>query len=94
MDIFFIDYKNFSESETEYIIKHFGKDYKLPKRQKEYAFGRFLVKTVCEKFYCKPNSEIAIKNKKPYFINYPELHFSISHSKSVVLAAFMTSDSI
>ena len=88
MDIFFIDYKNFSDTETEYIIKNFGESYKLPKRQKEYAFGRFLAKTVCEKFYAKSDSEIAIKNKKPYFINNPELHFSISHSKNLVLTAF------
>lgn len=87
MDIFFVNSNIFNNTEIEWIIQNFGNDYKSLKRLEEYALSRFVVKSIAENFYKKNNSDIAIKNKKPYFIDN-DLHFSISHSNDIILAAF------
>lgn len=88
MDIFFINHKNFTRQEIKFIIDNFGKNHALAKRRREYAFGRLLVKMVCLNFYNRTDAEIEIDNQKPYFVNNKDLHFSISHSRNLVIAAF------
>ena len=46
MDIFFVNSNIFNNTEIEWIIQNFGNDYKSLKRLKEYALGRFVVKSI------------------------------------------------
>jgi len=49
--------------------------------------GRFLVEHVSRSVYKIEDTEIQVKNKKPYFVN-ADLHFSISHSKDFAAVCF------
>lgn len=52
------------------------------------AFGVSLLAWAAQEVWDIPLPEIrAHENGKPYFPAYPELHFSISHTKTAVLAA-------
>lgn len=87
MEIFYLDINNFSELLKDRIIENFPSGSELKKRQIEFAFGRFLISIVGKNFYNISNTEIIIKNKKPYFVT-GGINFSLSHSKGIVLAAF------
>ena len=92
MDIFYLNLDNFLGTLTKdellnFILLYGNPKYKSEKRRIEHAFGRFLVKTVAREFYGIENSEIKIRNSKPYFAA-SDLHFSISHSKDIVLVGF------
>lgn len=55
------------------------------------AFGVSLLAWAVQEAWGIPLPEIrAHENGKPYFPAYPELHFSISHTKTAVLAALST----
>lgn len=61
--------------------------YKSEKRNIESQLGRFLTKYIAERVYNIDNTEIAVKDKKPYFTN-SDIHFSISHSNGLIGVAF------
>ena len=94
MDIFYTDIEKFytglSAEQAEEFIAIYGKNYRSEKKRKEHALGRFLVKYIAKNFYNLPNTDIEIKNSKPYFTGGDNLHFSISHSQNIVLAGFDT----
>lgn len=87
MDIFYLDNKNFLQSEIDEIIAQSNMTFSSSKRQREYALGRFVVNYVAQNFYKIKYPKIEIKDKKPYFPDC-DLNFSISHSKDIVLVAF------
>ncbi len=91
MDIFYVKSDGFLENPPknfeEDFLDVYGKSYKNEKKRAEHAIGRFIAKTVAEKFYHIKNTEIDIENSKPYFTN-SDLQFSISHSKNIVLVGF------
>ncbi len=87
MDIFYLDNKNFLQSEIDEIIAQSNMTFSSSKRQREYALGRFVVNYVAQNFYKIKYPKIEIKDKKPYFSDC-NLNFSISHSKDIVLVAF------
>ena len=62
-----------------------------PDKKEQHNFqhqtGRKLVNYVAKNIYKIENPEIEIVNNKPKF-KYSDKHFSISHSKNIVLAAF------
>ncbi len=60
------------------------------KRRIEHCLGRFLLKSSA-KLFGIDNPQIEIVNNKPCFKNC-SLHFSISHSKDIVLVAFYQSN--
>lgn len=63
----------------------FVEKYRSPKRNAEYNFGRFLVKTSAKYFYNIDDTTV-IEDKKPYFA-CGKPFFSISHSENLVFAA-------
>ena len=87
MDIFYLDMKNFSESELDGITTQIDMAFNSPKRQREYALGRFVVNYAAQNFYKIKCTKIEIRDKKPYFSD-SDLNFSIWHSKNIILAAF------
>ncbi len=84
MNIFFIKTDTFLPFVEKSSIT---KDFSSEKRCIEYSIGRFLVKFIAKKFYDVDDTEIIVGNKKPKFKNN-NLHFSISHTKNIVAAAF------
>ena len=77
MEVFYIDSKQFNNKG-------------LTKREVEIGVGRLVVDFIAEMHYGLRNREIIIENKKPRFKSAP-IHFSISHSRNIVLAGFNTS---
>lgn len=74
MEVFYIDSEQFDTKG-------------MSKREIEIEFGRLVVDYSAEKYYGLQNREIIVENKKPRFKSAP-LHFSISHSRNIILAAF------
>lgn len=72
----------------DFLFPYADTEIKAEKRFYEYTIGRYLVKHVAQKYYNIDKTEI-IKNEngKPIFKN-SDLHFSISHSKNIVIACF------
>lgn len=87
MEIFYLDTNNFSKQTIEEIVRIFPSGSNLEKRRVEFALGRFLVSVAARNFYNLEDIQIAVKNKKPYFVS-GGVNFSLSHSKNIVLAAF------
>lgn len=89
MEIFYIKKDEFlkkvSRQELEKVAD--GRKYKSETKYIEHLCGLYLVKYLAEKYYNLPDTEIILKNGKPVFKNR-DLHFSISHSKDVVLVVF------
>lgn len=94
MDIFYTDIEKFYSTmtpvQTDEFIGIYGQKFGSGKRSKEHALGRFLVKYIAKNFYNKENTDIDIKQSKPYFTSNSDLNFSISHSRNIVLAGFDT----
>lgn len=59
----------------------------LSKREIELELGRLVVDFAAKNYYGVSDREIIVENKKPRF-KASRPHFSISHSKNIVLAAF------
>lgn len=86
MKIFYIDTAKYLIDND--FLRTFGdRKFLSEEKEKQHCFGRFLVKTVAKNFFQLENSDIETVNKKPRFKNN-KLHFSISHSENIVLAAF------
>ncbi len=86
MKIFYIDTEKYLIDKD--LLRTFGdRKFLSEEKEKQHCFGRFLVKTAAKNFFQLANSDIETVNKKPRFKN-SKLHFSISHSKNIVLAAF------
>lgn len=89
MELFYLNSKEFLHTHGLDFLKAYaeGRSFKSEKRFVEFALGRFLVRTAGESFYGIENSEIVINNSKPEF-KEGKIHFSISHSAGIVMAAF------
>lgn len=89
MELFYINSEEFLHTHDLDFLKTYTEErtFKSEKRFVEFALGRYLVKTVAEKFYGIKNSEIVVSNSKPEFKN-GGLYFSISHSGGIVMAVF------
>jgi len=89
MKIFYIDIEQFkTRYDKNFLLQFADKELKTEKRFYEYTIGRYLVKSVAEKYYDVEDTEIITKpDGKPIFKNN-SLHFSISHSKNIVIACF------
>lgn len=92
MEIYFIDtetfLKTFGEEGNKLLSGFLGEmEFRSEKRRKEYCFGRFLLHYVLRNRYGIDNPEIVVEDKKPR-IQDSSVHFSLSHSKNIVLAAF------
>lgn len=61
--------------------------YKSEKRNIESQLGRFFTRYIASNIYKVENTEIAVKDKKPYFMN-SDICFSISHSNEVIGVVF------
>ena len=86
MEIFYIDTNEFVLPAD--ILKSYGdRKFLSEEKEKQHCFGRYLVKTAAKDFYQINDPSIEIINKKPRFKN-SKLHFSISHTENIVLAAF------
>ena len=86
MKIFYLDINEYSVDID--LLKSFGdRKFLSEKKEIQHCYGRFLVKTAAKEFFKLNDTEIVIVNKKPRFKN-SELHFSISHSNNIVMAAF------
>ncbi len=86
MKIFYLDINEYSVDID--FLKSFGdRKFLSEKKEIQHCYGRFLVKTAAKEFFMLNDTEIVIVNKKPRFKN-SELHFSISHSNNIVMAAF------
>ncbi len=87
MKIFFIDMNKFNLSDE--ILQTFLSERKFPSKNKEnqHLYGRYLVDKVAKEIYKLDNTELEIINKKPRF-KAGIIHFSISHSENIILAAF------
>lgn len=89
MKIFYIEIDNFKKKHSkDSLIPYADRKFKTEKRFYEYTIGRYLIKTVSQHYYNIKDTSITINhNGKPFFKNYP-IHFSISHSKNIVMACF------
>ncbi len=89
MELFYINSQEFLHTHGLDFLKDYaeGRNFKSEKRFIEFTLGRFLVKTVCKKFYEINDDEIIINNSKPEFKS-GKIHFSISHSSEIIMAAF------
>ena len=89
MRIFYIEIDKFLKTHNkEFLMPYADIQTKTEKRFLEYAIGRYLVKSAAQKYYNVSDTKI-ITNQggKPIFKN-ADLHFSISHSKNVIIACF------
>lgn len=88
MEIFFIKKEEFlNKNGIDFIEPFVDKDFKSGKRRVEYGLGRFILNFALKNFYKIKDFEIEIKDEKPVLKN-GEIHFSISHSKNLVMAVF------
>lgn len=89
MKIFYIEKDKFLENIKIEDLEKFsdGKVYKSNNKYIEHLCGLYLVKNVAKKFYGIEDTEIEIRNFKPFFKN-SNLYFSISHSANIVAVAF------
>lgn len=88
IELYYIDTNKIPENfNTEELFQYSeDKEFKSEKRKLQFCLGRFLVHKTLYKYGIK-NPKILIKNNKPYIEN-EQIHFNISHSKNIVLAAF------
>lgn len=89
MQVFYIEIDKFLKThQKDFLIPYADIEIKTQKRFREYAIGRYLVTRIAKEFYKIKDTQI-IKNEtgKPVFKN-ANLHFSISHSKNIVIACF------
>lgn len=87
MKVFYLNTDKFTVPDD--VLKKHLTDRKFASKEKEkqHCYGRFLVEKVAKEFYNLENTELEVVNKKPRFKN-SDLHFSISHSENIILAAF------
>lgn len=86
MDIFYIDIDEYSVDKS--VLKSFAdRKFLSEEKEKQHCYGRLLVKTTAKEFFKLDDNQIEVVNKKPRFKNN-NLQFSISHSNSIVIAAF------
>lgn len=88
IELYYIDTNKISENFNEENLFQYaeGNEFKSKKRKLQFCIGRFLIHKTLHKYGIK-NPKILIKNNKPYIEN-EQVHFNISHSKNIVLAAF------
>ncbi len=93
MEIFYIKKSEFLQKIDLKSLDKFedGRKFLMPEKRIEHLLGIFLVKFIGRNFFKLSDTTIEIKDKKPYF-KLGKIHFSISHSKDIVLAAFETSN--
>lgn len=89
VNVFFVDqskYGNLVGNLTKYLSaseKHKASKYFQFKDRNRYVITRVLLKSILSKFSNKAIDAIEIdidKNKKPFLVNHPSIHFNISHS--------------
>lgn len=89
MQVYYVEIDKFLKTHSkDFLFPYADIELKTEKRFYEYTIGRYLVKYIAQKYYNIDNTEI-VKNTdgKPFFIN-ADLHFSLSHSKNIVIACF------
>lgn len=93
MEIFYLKKSEFLKSVNRESLETFsdGKIYASEEKYLEHLCGLFITKFVAKCFYKLENTDIVVKDKKPYFVS-GNLFFSISHSKDIVLVAFNNND--
>lgn len=89
MEFFYLKKSEFLSSIDENSLENFDdkREYKSVEKRVEHLCGLFLVKFIAKNVYGIENTEIKIKNNKPYFLE-DEKFFSISHSKDIILVGF------
>ena len=89
MEIYYLKKEEFLNSIDINSLKKFSDNREFSSEEKylEHLCGLFLTKYIAKKVYNIKNTEIELKNKKPYFKNN-EIYFSVSHSKNIVLVGF------
>ena len=89
MEIYYIDIEEIKKLyDKNFLAQYCDKNIKFDKRFYEYSIGRYLVKKVAKTYYNVVDTEIiTIANGKPVFKN-SKVHFSITHSKNIVMACF------
>lgn len=93
MDIFYLKKSEFLKKINYESLKNFAdeREFSSKDKESEHLLGLFLTKFIAQNIYNIKNTEIEIKNKKPFF-KFVKLYFSISHSKDIVLVAFNNSN--
>lgn len=89
MKIYYINTDTFLKNIDIESLFFFSKEenFKSEKRKLEFSLDRFLLFYVAKYIYGKTYPEVLIKHSKPYFKDL-KIHFSISHSKNIVLICF------
>lgn len=89
MKIFYIEVDNFKKKHSkDFLIPYANIECKTEKRFYEYTIGRYLVRKAAQQYYhIEDNSIIINDDGKPLFKSNP-IHFSISHSKDIVMVCF------
>lgn len=89
MEIYYLKKEEFLNSIDINSLKKFSDNREFSSEEKylEHLCGLFLTKFIAKQVYNIKNTEIELKNKKPYFKNN-EIYFSVSHSKNIVLVGF------
>ena len=89
MKIFYINIEEFKKKyDKNFLALYADIELKTEKRFYEYTIGRYLIKNIAKQYYEINDTEIIInENGKPSFAN-SNLHFSLSHSKNIVIACF------
>lgn len=87
MKIIYANIEQFKKKYNKDILNQYAdREFKTEKRFFEYTIGRYLVKKTAAEFFNTENPEIITDKKgKPFFKN-SNLHFSISHSKEIIIA--------
>ncbi len=93
MEIFYLRKDEFLNSIDIETLKRFsdGRSYLCNEKYLEHLCGLFLTKFVAKNIYGRSNTDIVLHGDKPEFV-LKGLHFSISHSKNIVLVAFNNSE--
>ncbi len=86
MKIFYID-KDKNVLDKDFLLSFGDKKFLSEEKEIQHCLGRYLVKTVANNFFKLDNSDIVLVNKKPRFKSN-DIHFSISHSQNIIIAAF------
>ena len=89
MKIYYINTDTFLKNIDLNSLFIFSEDekFKVDKRKLEFSLDRFLLFYIAKNVYSSLYPEVLIKHSKPYFKNL-NVHFSISHSKNIVLICF------
>lgn len=93
MDIFYLKKSEFLENIDYKTLQTFSdnREFNSKEKEEEHLLGLFLTKFIAKHIYDIENTEIELKNKKPFF-KFAKLHFSISHSNDIVLVVFNNSN--